>query len=305
MSWKKRLLCLAGVVVAVALAGGIGFWMRPLSCFNGAMYLGERFSGVENHTVQVAGRRMHYLAQGPASGPVVVLVHGLGGRAEDWQNLTPYFVQAGFRVYRPDLPGYGRSDKPTDFSYSVHDEAEMVVGFLDALGIKQVDLGGWSMGGGIVQHVAFRHPERVRRLMLFDAVGIYEMPKWDVRLFTPTTPAELDQLDALLMPHPPVVPGFVARDILRQSQEGAWVIHRAVDAMRTGQDATNAMLPRLKMPVLVVWGAEDKIFPVSQAETMHRLIPQSELAIIPGCGHLAPGQCADQIGPSAVAFVKR
>ena len=58
----------------------------------------------------------------------------------------------------------------------MHDEAEAVVGFLDALGIKKVDLGGWSMGGGIVQHVAARHPERVRKLILFDSVGIYETP---------------------------------------------------------------------------------------------------------------------------------
>ena len=62
---------------------------------------------------------MHYEAEGPAGGPVVVLVHGLGGRAEDWPNLAPYFARAGFRVYMPDLFGYGRSDKPADFSYSV------------------------------------------------------------------------------------------------------------------------------------------------------------------------------------------
>ena len=50
----------------------------------------------------------------------------------------------------------GAANKPADFSYSVHDEAEVVVGFLDALGLKQVDLGGWSMGGWIVQQVAAR-----------------------------------------------------------------------------------------------------------------------------------------------------
>ena len=82
------------------------------------------------------------------TGPVVVLVHGLGGSAEDWRNLAPWLVKAGYRVYTPDLPGFGRSEQPSDFSYSVHDQAEMVAGFMDALGLKQVDLGGWSMGGG-------------------------------------------------------------------------------------------------------------------------------------------------------------
>ena len=102
----------------------------------------------------VKGHRMHYVAEGPANGPVVVLVHGLGGRAEDWSNLAPYLAKAGFRVYMPDLFGYGRSERPAEFSYSVHDQAGAVVAFMDALGLKQVDLGGWSMGGWIVQIVA-------------------------------------------------------------------------------------------------------------------------------------------------------
>jgi pimeloyl-ACP methyl ester carboxylesterase len=298
----KRLWWVAGVLVVVA---AFGFWARPVSYFNEALYVRERISGVENHSVQVAGHSMHYLAMGPAGGPVVVLVHGLGGRAEDWRNLAPYLAKAGFRVYLPDLPGYGRSEQPADFSYSMHDEAEAVVGFLDALGLHQVDLGGWSMGGWIVQRVASDHPERVRQLMLFDSAGVYEKPAWDMRLFTPATPAELNQLEALLMPYPPKVPGFIARDILRVSKKEAWVIHRSVDAMITGQDTTDKLLPGLKMPVLIVWGAEDRLTPLSQGERMHRLAPQSELEVFPGCGHLAPIQCAVQIGPKVVEFVKQ
>jgi pimeloyl-ACP methyl ester carboxylesterase len=298
----KRLLWVAAVLVVVA---GIGFWARPVSYFNEAMYAREWFSGVESRSVQVAGHRVHYLAKGAGDGPVVVLVHGLGGHGEDWLNLSDYLVKAGYRVYLPDLPGYGRSEQPADFSYSVHDEAEAVVGFLDALGLKQVDLGGWSMGGGVVQHVAIKHPERVRRLMLFDAVGLDQMPTFDVRLFTPATPAELDQLDALLYPNPPKVPGFIARDILRHSSMNAWVIHRALDSMRTGQEATDTLLPELKMPLLIVWGAEDRIIPLSQGETMHRLVPRAELDVFPGCGHMAPTQCAARIGPKVIEFVKR
>jgi pimeloyl-ACP methyl ester carboxylesterase len=141
--------------------------------------------------------------------------------------------------------------------------------------------------------------------MLFDAVGIEEKPAWDTRLFTPTTPAELDQLDALLMPKPPEVPSFISRDILRVSKKNAWVIHRAVSSMLTAQDTTDNMLPGLRMPVLIVRGAEDIITTPRQAETMHRLMPQSDLEVFPGCGHLAPGQCAAQIGPKAVEFVKQ
>ena len=301
----KILRWIAGVLGSLVVLAGIGFWLRPVSYFNESMYVRECLSGASSRSVQVAGHRVHYMVEGPAGGPVVVLVHGLGGRAEDWRNLAPYLAQAGFRVYMPDLPGYGRSEQPADFSYSVPDEAEAVVGFFDALGLKQVDLGGWSMGGAIVQHLAFRHPERVRRLILFNSVGINEKPTWDTRLFTPATPADLEQLDALLMPNPPPVPRFVARDILRISRQNAWVIHRAMATMLTGRDATDALLPQLKMPVLIVWGGEDRITPLSLGEKMHQLAPQSQLEIISGCGHMAPVQCASQIGPKVVEFVKK
>jgi pimeloyl-ACP methyl ester carboxylesterase len=272
--------------------------------FNAMTELRMRLSGAQSLSATVAGIRMHYYALGPADGPVVVLVHGLGGRAEDWRNLAPYFARAGYRVYLPDLPGYGQSARPADFSYSVRDEAGVVVGFFDALGLKQVDLGGWSMGGWIVQRVAAEHPDRVQRLIIIDSAGVYERPAWDTRLFTPTTAEELDQLDALLMPHPPRVPGFVARDILRHARRNAWVIHRALASMLTGRDSTDGLLPGLKMPVLIVWGAEDHITPLSQGERIHQLVPQSELDVIAGCGHLAPVQCAAQMAPTVVEFVK-
>ena len=305
MTGKSKLLGSAAALVVLIVVAVGGFFVRPVDYFNELMYAREFLYGVENHSVEVAGRRMHYEVLGPATGTPVVLIHGLGGRAEDWANLAPYLAKAGFRVYMPDLIGYGRSEKPADFSYSVRDEAEQVVGFCDSLGLKQVDLGGWSMGGGIAQHVAGRHPERVRKLMLFDSIGVYEMPTWNVQLFTPRTADELAQLDVLLMPHPPAIPAFVARDILRVSKERAWVIDRAVDSMLTGQDATDKMLPTLKLPVLLVWGALDHITPVHLGQTMQQMLPHAQLDVVEGCGHLAPGQCAHRIGPRVVEFLKQ
>ncbi len=289
----------------VLVAAGFGFWRRPVSYLNESMYVRDCLSGVQNREISIGGHRLHYEVEGPADGRVVVLVHGLGGQAEDWRNLAPYIAKAGFRVYLPDLIGYGRSEKPADFSYSVHDEADVVVGFLNALGLKQVDLGGWSMGGAIVQHVAADHPDRVRRLLLFDSAGLFVLPKWDVNLFTPNSREELDQLDDLLMPHPPRIPGFVGRDILRVSNHRAWIIHRALATMLTGQDATDKIVPQLKMPVLILWGGEDKITPVSQGEVLHQMLPQSKFDVIQGCGHLAPGQCAEQMAPEVVEFVNQ
>ncbi len=301
----KKFKWIGGVCAAVVLAAGIGFWMRPVSYFDDFTYLQEALSGVRNHEIRVAGERVHYETEGPAGGPVVVLVHGLGGSAEDWRNLAPYLVKAGFRVYIPDLLGYGRSAKPADFSYSVQAEAGVVVEFMRDLGLKRVDLGGWSMGGWIVQLIASQHPEMVRRLMLFDAGGLDVKPDWNTALFWPTTAGQLTQLEALLTPHTQAIPGFVARAILRITRERGWVVKRAMATMLTGKDVTNSLLPTLKMPVLISWGAEDRIFPLSQAEEMHKLIPQSQLDVFAGCGHLAALHCASQEGPKVVAFVKK
>jgi pimeloyl-ACP methyl ester carboxylesterase len=205
----------------------------------------------------------------------------------------------------PDLPGYGRSERPAEFSYTVHDEAAIVIGFMDALKLDRVNLGGWSMGGWIVQLVASQAPERILRLMLFDSAGLHVQPDWDTALFTPTTPQQLDQLYALLMPHAPHVPEFVARDILRFSAGHQWVMQRAMASMLTGQDVTDPLLPQFRMPVLIVWGSEDRIIPLAQGQAIHKLIPQSELDVFDGCGHLAPLQCSDAIGPKLVAFVKK
>jgi pimeloyl-ACP methyl ester carboxylesterase len=200
---------------------------------------------------------------------------------------------AGYHVYTPDLFGFGRSEKPADFSYSVPDEASAVVAFIDAMGLKQVDLGGLSMGGWIVQKVAADHPDRIRKLILFDSAGLSEKPAWNTALFTPTSAADLDELDALLMPNPPQVPTFIARDILRISHGHAWVMRRAL------------LLPQFNMPVLIVWGKLYHIMPFEQGENMHQLVPQSQIDVEDGCGHLAPIQCADRVGPKVRAFLKQ
>ncbi|WP_420237291.1 alpha/beta fold hydrolase [Telmatobacter bradus] len=302
---KRILLRSTLVLVALALLAGLAFFFRPISCMLHYAYLREALGGVESHTLSIEGHTMHYLVEGPKDGPAVVLVHGLGGSAEDWRQLAPLLAKAGYRVYSPELFGYGRSDKPADFSYSPQSEADAVVAFLDDLHLGPINLGGWSMGGWIVQLIAAEHSEHVHKLILFDSVGLYQPPTWDTRLFIPKTASELDQLEALLMPHPQHAPGFVVRDILRFSEERGWVIQRALNAMLSGKETTDHLLPTLKMPVLIVWGTADHIAPLSEGSAMHALIPQSEMVLAPECGHLAPRQCVSTYEPQLEAFLKR
>jgi pimeloyl-ACP methyl ester carboxylesterase len=302
MKFLRGVLFITSTLLVLVAAG---FYTRPLDFYDSFTWLQQALHGVENRWVWVSGHRAHYEVEGPADGQPVVLIHGLGGRAENWRALAPYLARSGYRVYMPDLIGYGRSDQPKGFSYSIRDEAVFVVGFLDALGLKRVDLGGWSMGGWIAQVAAFLHPERVKRLMLFDSAGLNVVPDWDTRLFTPVNVDQLTQLNALLMPHPPIIPSFIALDILRASRDSNWVVSTAITQMFTAQDVTDAMLPRLSMPLLIEWGTQDRIVPVSQAQKMHELAPRSQLRLYAGCGHLAPLQCADQIGPDVVRYLQQ
>ena len=294
------------VLIFLTLAAtGVVFWARPVSVFRVFNEAQMSLIGARNHYTSVNGYRIHYYVLGPENGSPVLLVHGLGGRAEDWEKLAPFLRKARYRVYLPDLPGFGQSERPTNFSYSVTDQSKIVVGFLDAMGLKQVDLGGWSMGGWIAQLVAANNPNRISRLMLFDSAGLYVKPEWDTRLFTPISPAEIEKLDKLLMPHPPNLPDFVTRDILRTSREHAWVMQRSLDTMLQGRETTDALLPQLKMRVFIVWGELDQITPLSEGEAIHRLIPQSQMDVVAGCGHLAPNECAKVIGPEVVRFLRQ
>ena len=245
--------------------------------------------------------RIRYYEGG--SGEPLVLVHGLGGRAEDWSHLMPRLVKH-HRIYALDLPGYGRSAAPRGAQYSISEETAAVEAFMDRLGLQKTDLAGWSMGGWIALEIALQQPSRIRRLIVFDSAGLRWNLKWNPDLFEPNTPRKLHQLDALLSPNlPRHVPGFVQRAIFRHVRRHGWVVRRSMNSMLTGNALLDGKLTALRMPMLIVWGKQDYLIPVSVAERMHAEVPQSELEIFDGCGHLAAEYCAARIAPVVQGFL--
>jgi len=291
------------LAVFFAASAAFAFWLRPLAFLSVHSDLTLRISGVESRYVLVDGMRIHYDIEGPARGSPLLLVHGLGGHAEDWQNLALLLTKAGYLVYMPDLVGFGRSDKPQDFSYSVPDQARVLADFLASLHVGKADVAGWSMGGWVVERMASEHPERVQKLVLIDSAGLNVAPTWNTNLFAPTTLAEFAELQALLSPRPRQIPNFIARDAVRRSKNNAWITHRALGSMLSGQYTSDTSLPQLRMPVLIVWGAQDKIFPLAQGEKAHELVPQSEMKVVPGCGHLVVTECTTEVAGPLVNFL--
>jgi 3-oxoadipate enol-lactonase len=119
--------------------------------------------------IETAGIRLAYRVWGSAGAPPLVLLHGLGDSAGDWDGVAPAFARH-WRVYAPDLRGHGRSGRPGDYSVELM-EAD-VLGFLDALGLDRVDLIGHSMGGLVGYLLAGDHPGRVARLILEDVAAL-------------------------------------------------------------------------------------------------------------------------------------
>ncbi len=205
-------------------------------------------------------RQPHSLLRGRQRGPVV-LVHGLGSRAEDWANLMPQLKQAGFHVYAIDLLGYGRSARPADAAYSISGRGwQYVEDFLAQRGLEKVNLVGWSMGGWVSMRVALDQPERIGRLVLCGSAGIRFEPTFTVFDFEPTTIPAVQHLYSLLMPRPAAVPDFLARDMVRKFKGLNWVVDRSARSMFHGDDLLDGKLGALQMPTLIIWGGRTTSF---------------------------------------------
>lgn len=304
-SWRILRWILLAILLFLIFIVSFAF-LRPLALLWLATQTRLRFEGIHSDYTHIpfAGHaqvRVHYYVGG--SGSPIVLVHGLGGRSEDWAGLMPQLVRDHHRVYALDLPGYGRSDWP-DAAYSIPQLTAAVEAFLDNRHLDHTDLAGWSMGGWLAMRVALDQPQRIRRLVILDSAGTRFSFTWDTTLFEPDTATKLTKLDNLLMPTTaPHVPAFIQRDIFRFVGRHAWVVKRNMNSMLTGADILDGQLGGLKMPMLIVWGKQDHLIPVATGDQIHRAIPQSEFEVFDGCGHLAPGQCAAQIGPVVRGFL--
>lgn len=302
----KFFLRIIGSLLLVAIAAGAVFYWNPLWVNDEQTRYHLWRSGVRSEYVQAGAYRIHYFEAVPPDGSAgipLLLVHGLGARSEDWASMIPTLAASGFHVYAPDLLGYGRSAKP-DVAYSVSLEEGVVVDFMDTVGLQRPDVEGWSMGGWIAAKIALEHPEMVNRLVLDDSAGLTYQVSFEPTVFVPTDAAGLDRLFTVLMPNPPALPPFVVRATLRRIASEGKIIQESMDSMLAGSDLLDMRLSGIRQPTLIVWGAEDRLIPISVGETMHRDIANSVFDEIPGCGHLAPRQCAGPVLAVSIPFLK-
>jgi pimeloyl-ACP methyl ester carboxylesterase len=301
----KFALRVVALLVLVVVAAGLIFYQYPLWVADQQIHFHLWREGVKSEYVDVNGYRLHYFEASPTegAGTPLVLVHGLGARGENWAAMIPALAAKGFHVYVPDLLGYGRSPQP-DVDYSISLEEQTVAAFMQAVHVPRADVGGWSMGGWIAMKLALDHPEMVDRLAIYDSAGVYFPATWQPDLFIPNDVAGVKKLYGMLSPRPFKLPDFASEAAVRKLQQNAWVIRRSMSAMTSGKDLLDFRLYKISKPMLIMWGAEDELIPLSVGKSIHQSVPQSVLDVVDGCGHLAPEECPRPVIAGTVEFFK-
>lgn len=289
------------VLFVLLISAGIFFYEKPLWVMDRSVYLRLRSAGVDSRYVEVGPYRVHYFVGG--KGQPLLLIHGLGARAEDWAPELPGYVRRGFRVYAIDLLGSGDTSHP-NIAYSIQQQADLVRSFMNTMHLQQADVAGWSMGGWIALDFTVKHPERVSRLVVMDSAGLLFQAAFQPSVFTPGNRRQLAELTALLTPNPAAAPAFIDRAVIRRLSSNYWVVRRMLQSMLTRQDLLEGRLEQIHVPVLIVWGTQDTLIPPSVGEEMHRAMPQSVLELYQGCGHIAPATCAKSIVPRVADFLR-
>jgi pimeloyl-ACP methyl ester carboxylesterase len=294
------------IVIALGAILGVVFYVHPLWVLQQQTHFGLFLSHVQSNYVLTPEGRVHYYEgepRIPGGGIPIVLVHGLGDRSEAWAPMIKRLKRAGFHVYAPDLLGYGRSPRPENGDYSINGQEKFLYDFIQSLGLQKTDLGGWSMGGWISLKLALDHPELIDRVVVYDPAGLRFNLQEPRKLFEPQTTDDVQRLFSAMEPDAKPLPIFVRRDLLRAIQSYAWTIDRNLTSM-TENDLLETKLPSLTEPLLIVWGADDRLIPLSVGEEMHQLVPKSELDILAACGHLEPNRCSSRAAAATADFLK-
>ena len=144
-------------------------------------------------TATIYGVKIHYVEAG--SGPVVVLLHGLGGNYTNWAFNTSALAQK-YRVIVPDQIGFGKSDKPV-INYRIATYVDFLDAFLKELKVERASLVGNSMGGWVAAAYTLAHPERVERLVLVDAAGFRFAKDFDTSQLIRLNPSTREDMKEL------------------------------------------------------------------------------------------------------------
>jgi len=281
-----------------------------------------QFEAVERisiHTVLVHDQRIAYLDVG--AGPPVILIHGFGGSMWQWEQQQ-HTLSQHFRVLTLDLPGAGLSDKP-EIDYRPDQMLDFFVGFMDAVNIPQATLVGNSMGAGLAIGMALAHPTRVAKLVLIDGLPQHVMEKLTSpsvrRAIETSAPSWLVSFGNMLFG------GLMTESVLREIVHDQALLTPAViersnrNRQRPGlvnplmtvrenlplwESGFATRVGEITHPTLVIWGEEDRVFPIAVGDELHQTIKGSRFIRIPKAGHIPQWERPDLVNQELITFIR-
>jgi 2-hydroxymuconate-semialdehyde hydrolase len=253
-------------------------------------------------SIVAAGIRTNYHDMG--SGFPVLLIHGSGPGVSAWANwrlVMPKLAEKS-RVIAPDMVGFGFTERPQGYTYSLDNWVQHALGLLDALGLDKVDLVGNSFGGALSLALTIRYPQRVRRLVLMGSAGVhfeitpgldavwgytpsFENMRKIMDLFAWNRNLVNDEL-AELRYRASIRPGF------QESFAAMFPAPRQrwVDALASPEEAIRA----IPHETLIIHGREDRIIPLETSLKLSQLISRAQLHVFGRCGHWTQIEHADR-----------
>ncbi|RPJ36123.1 MAG: alpha/beta hydrolase [Planctomycetaceae bacterium] len=280
------------------------------------------FDAIERMSIQtvlVHDQRIAYLDVG--AGPTVVLIHGFGGSMWQWEQQQ-HTLSQHFRILTLDLPGAGLSDKP-EIDYRPDQMLDFFVGFMDAVKIQQATLVGNSMGAGLAIGMALAHPTRVAKLVLIDGLPQHVMEKLTSpsvrRALETTAPSWLVSFGNMLfgglmiesvlkeIVHDPALltPAVIERSNRNRQRPGLIKpIMTVRENLPLWESGFATRVGEITHPTLVIWGEEDRVFPIAVGEELHQTIKGSRFIRIPKAGHIPQWERPDLVNQELITFIQ-
>ncbi|MBI1839129.1 MAG: alpha/beta hydrolase [Candidatus Colwellbacteria bacterium] len=235
-------------------------------------------------------------------GDAVIILHGWGSSAHSFDRIKEALIKGSFRVYVPDLPGFGGAAEPPS-DWRLNDYATFVLRFAEEQRIDKFYLLGHSFGGQVGILFAARFPERVKGLILYGAAAVRRKDSFKRQIFM-----VFAKTGKKFLSFPPF--RFLQRPAARLLYKTAGSVdyHRASDTMKSvmrtilKEDVTS-FLPRISAPTLLIWGEHDRATPLADAEIIRKSLPNATLAVIAGAGHSAHKEQPEKFLESLLPFL--
>jgi 2-hydroxy-6-oxonona-2,4-dienedioate hydrolase len=257
----------------------------------------------------VFGYKLHYLEAG--RGEPIILLHGTGGEGARWMPTMQGLAAANFRVIAIDQIGFGQSDKPLTIYHSGV-FAGFLAQFMKTIGVPKAAIMGQSMGAGVALYLAVHHPEMVERLVLVDGGGyrsagdVQAAPNWHNRQIANagTLEESREYMEKLYYDHSFVTDKLVEQNLILRLRS-AYTIESMQTANERGLGGvTEDQVRAIKAPTLLVWGMNDPLSSVANADKLNGAIKNSRKVLFDKAGHYPFLEHADKFNQTVLEFLK-